>query len=364
MKKFLNILEQNPYLISLFIIAILIYWFGEAPNLRKQNNSPVLKKHEVVLPKVVIKDENSKTIENSINAFGTSKPYKDNLVKAKFSGEIVNVYKNKGDVVKKGDVIAKIDSKPLESQLEALNQKLDEINLKLNLNKKLYNSKFSSKIDLSEVISGQKEVMAKIAKVEHEINDTYIKSNINGILGDFNLKVGDFVVAGQPVVQVNDVSKFIITANIPENEINEVKNGSSAVVKFGNDKSEMAKVTYVNDVADPITHTYKIEITADNKKHMSVGSSLSVSILTNKINAFDVSPSELFVNTKSPESSLGLKIVKNNKVEFLPVKIIKSSSTGLWVSANAENIKLIISGGAYVENGQKVKIEKNEFKNN
>ena len=91
MKKFLKI----ALLVILAITVLWTFWF-----LWKKSR-PVVKKYEIV--SVSIGNIDKKTV-----ATGKVDPRNEILIKPQMSGIIAAVYKEAGDIVKAGDVIAKI----------------------------------------------------------------------------------------------------------------------------------------------------------------------------------------------------------------------------------------------------------------
>lgn len=356
--RLFKVLEQNSYIISLLIIAALFYWFGESASKDKEiNETQVSVVEEEKLPLVVVENIDSTEITNSVNSYGTSEAYKTSTIRAKVSGEISDVFKTKGARVEKGDIIAKIDSDSMEAELEALKQTQKELQLKLKVSKELYDSDYSSKIDLAEIYTANKKVSANIKKLEETIKDTYIRAPISGELNDFELKEGDFVAVGERIVSVNDLSKIIMSVDIPESYQQYLSKSSNAFIELPNGQTVSGKIQYISDVADPLTHTFKVEVVAEISGKNYVGVSASVFILTETVDAYNVSPAMLSLNPVNKENKMGLKIVNDeNEVEFLPVDVLKSSQNGLWVKANKGSIKLIVSGQSFVKEGQKVKV--------
>jgi multidrug efflux system membrane fusion protein len=353
--RIFKILEQNSYIISLLIIAVLFYWFGESALkddvVNEVSNKVVVEK----IPSVVTKDLTSTEITNSVNSYGTSEAYKTSNIRAKISGEFSDVFKKKGDSVEEGELIAKIDSSTMMAELGALKQTQKELQLKLKVSKELYDSDYSSKIDLAEIYTANKNVSAKIQKLEGLIKDTYIRSPINGDLDNFELKVGDFIGVGEKIVSVNDLTKIIMSVDIPESYQRQISEDSNAYIELPNGRTVSGKIQYISDVADSLTHTFKVEVVANISGKNYVGISASVLILTETVNAYNVSPAMLSLNPENKEDRMGLKIVNDdNIVEFLPIDILKSSQNGLWVKADRDKIKLIVSGQSFVKAGQEV----------
>ncbi len=363
--RLFKILEQNPYIISLLIMAVLFYWFGEnavdKENLNKTSQQNII--IEEKLPTVTVKSLESTEITDSINSYGTSEAYKTAIIRAKVSGEVTDVFKSKGEKVKEGEIIAKIESESMEAELEALKQKQKELQLKLKVSKELYDSDYSSKVDLAEIYSANKKVSANIKKLENTIKDTYIRSPINGELGNFELKVGNFISVSEPIVSVNDLSKIIISVNIPESYQQYLSKSSNAFIELSNGQTISGEINYISDVADPMTHTFKVEVVAEISGKNYVGVSASVFILTETVNAYNVSPAMLSLNPADKEAKMGLKIVnEKDEVEFLPIEILKSSQNGLWVKSDKKSIDLIVSGQSFVKQGQKVEVTYQEDK--
>ena len=367
--KFVKVLEESPYIISLLIISFLIYWFGESPKINSTEAIKIESTNEVVvekkLPKVTTQILTSTEIYNTINSYGTTKAFQEAFIQPKLSGEIVKIYKKKGENVDENEVIAKINSDVAEAELKSLKQSLKEVQLKLKINKELYDEDFSSKVDIAAILTKYEQIKAGIQNLEDAIKNSYIISPIKGELGDFELNIGDFVQAGKMIAKVYDLSKISVDVDIPESYQSHISKNSSAYIEMPNGEIINGTIGFVSNIADPTTHTFRVEVIAEEGHRKYVGSSASVFVLTEKSKVYNVSPAFLSLNPKNKEKNMGLKIVEDGKVKFMPVEIIKSSQKGLWVKAPKDTIELIVLGKSYVVDGQEVehKIIKNNTNN-
>ena len=60
--------------------------------------------------------------------------------------------------------------------------------------------------------------------------------------------------------------------------------------------------------------------------------------------------------TLKDDGSVGIRIVKDETVQFYVVNIAGNDSSGLWVTGLPDDIQLIVTGQNFVTEGQEVRI--------
>ena len=116
-----------------------------------------------------------------------------------------------------------------------------------------------------------------------------------------------------------------------------------------------SKLSFVSKSATPSTRSFRVEAKVPNSKGLiRDGITGNLKISTNKVLANKISPSIMLL---SDNGIIGVRIVQNNIVKFLPVKIIEDTQDGIWVSGIPNLSQLIVRGQGYVENGRKARIE-------
>lgn len=177
-------------------------------------------------------------------------------VGAQVSGQIQKLYVNLGDEVKKGDIIAEIDSVKqaneianLEAQKQILLADLNASTIAFNIaqkrferEKRLYNANATSKESLENAENNLALNRAKIEQIKAQINQNSINLNtattnlgytkivapLDGTIVSVVVKEGQTVNANQStpvIVQIADLTKLEINMQIAEGDLPKIKKG-------------------------------------------------------------------------------------------------------------------------------------------
>ena len=240
-------------------------------------------------------------IEKTVVATGSIKSINEVDVGAQVSGKITKLYVTLGQDVKKGDLIADIDS---TTQINALNNKkaaLASFQAQLKAKQTAYNVAQSSYHRLSKLYAqkatsldsldsaknsleaAKAEVEAlqeSIKQAEIEVNTaetnvgyTRITSPIDGTIISTPISEGQTVNSNQTtptIVKVADLSKMLIKPEISEGDITKVKAGQKVTFTILSDNSKQYEAVIAS--VDPATTT-----TSDNSNSTSSSSSSSTS---------------------------------------------------------------------------------------
>ena len=180
---------------------------------------------------------------------GKIEPRNEVNVKPQISGIISELYKEPGDYVNAGDIIAKVKVIPDMSQLSSaeMRVRLAEINLKqaetdFQREENLYNQKLVSadEYDKSkqQLNQAKHEKMAAqdalevvrdgVSKANAKASSTLIRSTISGVILDIPVKVGNSVILsntfndGTTIATVANMNDLIFRGNIDETEVGQL----------------------------------------------------------------------------------------------------------------------------------------------
>ena len=181
-------------------------------------------------------------------ATGKIEPRDEILIKPQISGIIDEVYKEAGQKIKKGEVIAKVKVIPELGQLNSAESRvrLAEINARQGETdfarmKKLFESKLisSEEYEKSEVAVKQAREELQTAKDNLEIvkegitknkasfSSTLIRSTIDGLILDVPVK------AGTTIATVANMNDLIFRGNIDETEVGRIHEGMPVKITLG-----------------------------------------------------------------------------------------------------------------------------------
>ena len=258
MKKFIRI--GIMVVIALLFLGTFVFLY--------QKSQP--KKVEYNVLKVVKSDIVQTTV-----ATGKIEPRDEVQIKPQISGIISEVYKEAGETVKKGEVIAKVKVIPELGQLNSAESRvrLAEMNGRqaetdLERMEKLFEKKLVSNEEYEKTLLTTKQAREEIqaAKDNLEIikegitknsasfSSTLIRSTIDGLILDVPIKVGNSVIMsntfndGTTIASVADMGDLIFRGNVDETEVGKIKVGIPVEITLGalQDMTFSATLEYIS----------------------------------------------------------------------------------------------------------------------
>ena len=188
-----------------------------------------------------------------------------------------------------------------------------------------------------------------------ELNRTEVKAPFSGFIEQI-VKPGNFLERGQVCATIIQLNPIIFVAEVPEFNINKVETGQDVDIRLVTGEFINGKLTFVSKSASPSTRTFKVESQIVNKNGLvRDGITAEMTIKTKLVMAHKISPSILLLND---EGKIGIRSVEKDIVKFHNITILEDSESGLWITGIPKELELIVQGQGFVEDGQKVLINK------
>ncbi len=207
----------------------------------------------------MLKVEKDTLVQTTV-ATGKIEPRDEVQIKPQISGIIAEVYKEAGETVKQGEVIAKVKVIPELGQLNSAESRvrLAEINGKqaetdLERMEQLHQKKLVSNEEYEKTLLATKQareelqaakdnleiVKEGITKNSASFSSTLIRSTIDGLILDVPIKVGNSVIMsntfndGTTIATVADMSDLIFRGNVDETEVGRIQEGIPVKITLG-----------------------------------------------------------------------------------------------------------------------------------
>ena len=221
-----------------------------------------------------------KEMHESLDLLGDVQANQEIRVFSKIPDRIVRFAVDMGDPVKKGDLIAVVENSNLQAGVNQMEANLDQANSQLaNLEnefrrmEELLNENAVSQQQYDGVKTQLEATKAQVRGLEEalkqtktQMGDSYIRSPLNGIIGQRFLEEGDMASPQLPVVTVVQMDSVKVMVNVVEKYIAGIQPGLSALidVKGLSDTTFTGKVTKVSPVVDPMSRMVETEIMIAN----------------------------------------------------------------------------------------------------
>ena len=232
-----------------------------------------------------------KDIQKTTVITGKIEPRNEITVKPQISGIITDLYKEAGEMVQEGEVIAKVKVIPDMGQLSSAEARvrLADINLKqaqvdFSREEALYKQKLVSADEYDKIKQtlkqAKEEVVAAqdaldvvrngVSKSNASASSTLIRSTITGLILDVPVKVGNTVVLsntfndGTTIATVANMNDLIFRGNIDETEVRRLVEGMPMTITIGAlpDLSFEANLEYVSPKAVESNGANQFEVKA------------------------------------------------------------------------------------------------------
>ena len=280
---------------------------------------------------------------------GFTQPKDHGILKANFKAVVEKVTLQKGRLVKKGDVVLILSSPEVEKRLvEAKSrhrQKLAEYESAKKLTQKAFKSEntyLATQADLEQAVTNYH-------KAETDADELKVTAPDDGYLEECYVHEGDTVFAQDKLVQIVYENAAHVRLYVSEDTITTLKIGMLANVKIGN-VQYLAEVSGISNMADANTRNFYVDLTIKNKANaFPFGATAEAVVSLPARKGFWINASALTLND---EGALGIKILENSKVVFVPVKLSSLSEEGAYIEYDAPSIGLIAYGGEFLLPGQ------------
>ncbi len=202
-----------------------------------------------------------------------------------------------------------------------------------------------------------------MARIELEIDNTRVAAPFDGILDRLPVEIGAYLQGGDEVARLLEQDPIVFVGYVSQQERHRLVLGDRGIAYLGTGLVAEGEVTYIAVEPDPITRTYKVELQIPNPDGSLVsGITAELRIPVRFVSAIQLSPALLSLDNGD---ELGIKVVnQQDRVEFLPVQVIRSTADGLWIAGLPENIRIITVGQGFVRVGDKViAVDESEISN-
>ncbi|MEI6650470.1 MAG: efflux RND transporter periplasmic adaptor subunit [Candidatus Moraniibacteriota bacterium] len=149
-------------------------------------------------------------------------------------GTVKKVMVARGDTVKKGQLIATIDTSVLFSQLESANVALSIAvqNEQLARRGRVTNWKKLAPEEREAKILATEQSRKAVQTIRTQIARSTLVSPIDGVVTKLNVREGETAMAGAVVARISKGDGLALEARVPEADINKLKLGMDADVTF------------------------------------------------------------------------------------------------------------------------------------
>ena len=177
--------------------------------------------------------------------------------------QVKQVYVTRGQMVRKGQLLLKLDDAIMLQQLEALNTQLDFAKNIYNRTKNLWDQGIGTEVKLIEAKNHVDNAEKQIASLKENWKTSFVYAPISGVADQVNIKTGEIFNGSSsngPQLQIVNTGSMKIVTEVPENYQTRVRKGSQIKVSIPDAGIDSLNAT-INVIGSSIGNTTRGFIT-------------------------------------------------------------------------------------------------------
>lgn len=289
------------------------------------------------------------------------------LVYPEMSGTLQRVYVTKGQRVKAGQILAKIDDGGVGSQLEQLKTQAELAKTTFERQKRLWEQKIGSEIQYLQAKTNYVAAENTVKQGQSQLGKSIIRAPFSGIIDDVIKDQGTVVSPGpgSEIFRIVNLSNMYLAVDVPETYLGQITKGKEAVVYFpvlGD--SITTKIRETGNFINPSNRSFSVEIPVPNKKgnikpnltarvRLNDYSNESAILIPQSIISENATGDQYAYVCSEPnddnEAVVTRSIITTGKTQDGYIEVLSGISDGNYV---------VKEGARTVKDGQKVKILK------
>ena len=201
---------------------------------------------------------------------------------AKVAGEIREINVEEGDIVKQGQVLARLDGDRLRLELNQSEANLRKLQRDYERNVELKEKSLISGGDFDKIKYDLEALEASFNLAKLELDYTQIRAPINGVVSERFVRLGNTLAVNDPVFRITSFDPLVAYLHVPEREYRHIAEGQPVGIDIDalQGLRVIAAVTRVSPIVDPQTGTFKITIEiSDDQRRIKPGMFGRVSIV-------------------------------------------------------------------------------------
>lgn len=202
-----------------------------------------------------------------LTAVGSISPVQGAMISAELAGTVAAIDFQSGALVKKGQVLLKLDASAEEAQMRSAEADAELAKNDLERARDLTARKVISAAEFDATQSKYAQKKAAVENMQSVIDKKQIRAPFDGTAGIRAVNPGQMVKVGDPLVSLQALGQVFVDFSLPQQQLADVKPDLPVKVTTDAipDREFEGKLTAVNSSIDPTTRNVSLQATLDNQ---------------------------------------------------------------------------------------------------
>ncbi|NWK76525.1 efflux RND transporter periplasmic adaptor subunit [Aquitalea sp. LB_tupeE] len=348
--------------VSLIIVLLLLAGLGRTL-LARQANADTLAKQasQSAIQQVRVVQAQNNRHDNRLTLPGTLQGMREALVYARGSGYVKQWLKDIGQPVKKGELLAVLDTPDIAKQVDEAAASHELARTAYQRWSRLRAQDAVSQQELDEKTAAFQQTQATLQRLRDQQDFARIVAPFDGIVTKRNIDNGSLVNAGnggsgQALFSVAQVDQLHLYVYLPQDRANQVKVGDPVDIALTEGGKPLAgKVARTAGAIDPASRTLQVEVVLPNAQHQLLpGQYVEASFKMSSPAGLTLPTNTLIFGSEGSQVAV---VDEHNKVRLQKVALGTDYGKDIAIKAGLSGKeRIILNPSDAIHNGQSVAI--------
>jgi len=277
-------------------------------------------------------------------------------VSSEVNGIVSAIHFKQGQDVKKGTLLAELDSDSEAARLQSLKAIAKLANITYRRDMAQFQIKAVSRQTLDMAASKVAQAQANVDEQKGVIDDYFIRAPFSGRLGIRVANLGEYLKAGTAIVTLQSLDPIYLDFHLPQQALAEIRVGQKATAKTDTWPGQVfaGRIEVIQPQVDASTRTVKVRAKLDNPEHKLLpGMYATVDVIVGKPKRYITLPQTAI--TYNPYGSIAYVVEKKGQSQQGKPQLIAKAVFVTTGSTRGDQVAVLTgvkAGDTVVRSGQ------------
>jgi RND family efflux transporter MFP subunit len=309
---------------------------------RKPDTHPT-SQPDLAAAQVQVQTAESKQRATTEEVVGTVQAKLHATLEAKLSGRIDKMPVLLGQVVKAGELVARLDAAEIKARMEQAEAGLQQAERDWKRTSALLDQQAATRSDYDAADSRYRVAKAAVAEAQAMMGYVEILAPFAGVVTKKWADVGDLATPGKPLIGIEDPSMLQLEADVPDAIASRIQQNARLAIQVDSLKGELAgTVMEIAPTADPASRTFRVKLDLPQTAGLRSGQFARLIVPIGESNSVRVPTSAVVVRGQLEI----LFVVTNQRAQLHLVKTGRTIGDEVEILAGLNSGESVVVGGA------------------
>lgn len=188
------------------------------------------------------------------------------MISPETNGQIREIPVRKGQRVKQGQVLARLNTSVIENNIAEAKTSLQLAQTVYNRQKSLWEQEIGSEIQYLEARNNYESLQSRLKSMESQLDMAIMRAPFNGVVDEIFAKEGELAMPGSMVMQLLNLRDLYVNADVSESFLPLIDPSEKVILRFSAfpDYQEEVPVHRIGNVINPENRTFRLQLRIDN----------------------------------------------------------------------------------------------------